>query len=142
MKGPLLVTAAIIENPAGEILLTRRPLHHKIAGGLWEFPGGKVEAGENPRDGLVREILEELGVTITLGPLEGVFSYVYRQGTNGLALDIAVHVVLAVYRAKIEVPFEFKFNDVADAKWVSSKTYPLEPLAPADIEIAESIWPL
>lgn len=65
------VVAAAIFDGEGRVLMHRRPLekHH---GGLWEFPGGKVESGETPRIALVREIAEELGVTIELAALEPV----------------------------------------------------------------------
>lgn len=56
------VVAAVIEKD-GRILACRRA-PHKAAAGLWEFPGGKVEPGETPEHALVREIAEELGVTI------------------------------------------------------------------------------
>ena len=60
----LRVVAAVIHNPQGEILIARRPLH-KHQGGLWEFPGGKIEDGEEAADALIRELQEELGITPT-----------------------------------------------------------------------------
>jgi len=60
----IFVVAAIVQSPDSEqILIARRPAHlHQ--GGLWEFPGGKVDAGESPRDALYRELLEELNIRI------------------------------------------------------------------------------
>lgn len=57
------VVAAAMENAEGRWLLQQRP-PGKAHGGLWEFPGGKVESGENPRFALAREISEELGITL------------------------------------------------------------------------------
>ncbi|MCL4315728.1 MAG: Nudix family hydrolase [Gammaproteobacteria bacterium] len=57
------VAAAVIFNQRGEVLLALRPAH-KHQGGLWEFPGGKVEAAENVLEALKRELHEELGITI------------------------------------------------------------------------------
>ena len=69
---PLLVTAALIERD-GKLLVCRRPPGSRQAG-LWEFPGGTVEAGEDPRDALRRELHEELGVDAQIGaPVEVVF---------------------------------------------------------------------
>jgi 8-oxo-dGTP diphosphatase len=62
--GAIHVVAAALRNPTGEILVAQRP-PHKHQGGLWEFPGGKVEPGESPRAALARELEEELGVVIT-----------------------------------------------------------------------------
>jgi 8-oxo-dGTP diphosphatase len=59
----LLVVAAALTNQDGEILLQKRPAGKAMAG-LWEFPGGKVEHGESPEAALVRELEEELGVTV------------------------------------------------------------------------------
>lgn len=58
------VVAGIIVDEAGRILIARRP-DHLHQGGLWEFPGGKCELEEAPEAALARELLEELGITIT-----------------------------------------------------------------------------
>ncbi len=55
--------AGAIADPEGRILVTRRP-EHVHQGGLWEFPGGKLEPGEDPEQGLARELAEELGVRV------------------------------------------------------------------------------
>ena len=62
--GLIHVAAAVIVNRAGEVLLARRP-EHVHQGGLWEFPGGKLEPTEDTRSGLARELDEELGITPT-----------------------------------------------------------------------------
>jgi 8-oxo-dGTP diphosphatase len=59
---PIDVAAAVIERP-GEFLLAQRP-EGKPYAGYWEFPGGKIEAGEDPRAALVRELEEELGIRV------------------------------------------------------------------------------
>ncbi|MFW9605867.1 MAG: Nudix family hydrolase, partial [Pseudomonas sp.] len=60
----LHVAAAVIRGTDGRILLAQRPAH-KHQGGLWEFPGGKVEAGESVLSALARELREELGIQVT-----------------------------------------------------------------------------
>jgi 8-oxo-dGTP diphosphatase len=70
-KNPTLVSvvAAALIAPDGRILMQQRAFsqHH---GGLWEFPGGKIEPGETPRHALQREIEEELGVRLDVDALE------------------------------------------------------------------------
>ena len=57
----LLVVAAALVDVDGRVLIAQRPPGKQMAG-LWEFPGGKVEAGETPEDALIRELDEELGI--------------------------------------------------------------------------------
>ncbi len=59
----LLVAAGALIDVDGRVLLARRP-QGKDHAGLWEFPGGKVEADETPEAGLIRELDEELGIEI------------------------------------------------------------------------------
>lgn len=60
---PLRVAVGVIRNAAGEILVARRHAHlHQ--GGLWEFPGGKIDDGEDSRDALRRELDEELALRV------------------------------------------------------------------------------
>jgi 8-oxo-dGTP diphosphatase len=57
----VLVSAVALVDPDGRVLLAQRPEGKSLAG-LWEFPGGKVEAGETPEAALIRELHEELGI--------------------------------------------------------------------------------
>ena len=64
MAVPLvLVAAVVLVDPDGRVLLAQRPAG-KAMGGLWEFPGGKVDPGETPEAALIRELAEELGIDV------------------------------------------------------------------------------
>ena len=63
MSNLLLVAAAALVDPDGRVLICKRPAGKQLAG-LWEFPGGKVEPGETPEACLIRELDEELGITV------------------------------------------------------------------------------
>lgn len=79
------VVVAIITNQQEEILIARRAIH-KHQGGLWEFPGGKVEPGEDLLDALKREIYEELGIIVQMAEPFMQYSYSYPDK------DINLHV--------------------------------------------------
>ena len=67
----VLVAACALVDADGRVLLAQRP-EGKAMAGLWEFPGGKVEAGERPEQSLIRELKEELGIVVSeacLAPL-------------------------------------------------------------------------
>ncbi|MGX7895037.1 (deoxy)nucleoside triphosphate pyrophosphohydrolase [Tsuneonella sp. HG222] len=79
----LLVVAAAIRDREGRLLLQQRPAH-KHHGGLWEFPGGKVETQEIPRLALVREIAEELGLALDAQAMRPLaFADDMREGAAG-----------------------------------------------------------
>ena len=83
----LAVVAAAIRDPDGRLLL-QQALPGKRHAALWEFPGGKVESEENPRVALVREVLEELGLTldpVAMRPL-GFADEGSAQGRPGIVL--------------------------------------------------------
>lgn len=65
------VAAAALLRPNGEVLLAQRPEGKSMAG-LWEFPGGKIETGETPERALVRELSEELAITVSEDHLEPI----------------------------------------------------------------------
>ena len=65
----LNVVAAALINSNGEILLQKRPEGRSMAG-LWEFPGGKIEIGETPEKALIRELNEELGISVRASNLD------------------------------------------------------------------------
>jgi 8-oxo-dGTP diphosphatase len=67
----VLVAACALVDADGRVLLAQRPAGKPMAG-LWEFPGGKIEAGERPEETLIRELKEELGIAVNeacLAPL-------------------------------------------------------------------------
>jgi 8-oxo-dGTP diphosphatase len=62
-KPLLLVVAAALIDADGRVLLAQRPAGKNL-GGMWEFPGGKLEAGETPEAALIRELQEELAIMV------------------------------------------------------------------------------
>ena len=99
MKTIVPVTAAIIVND-GKILIAQRPPGDRLAG-LWEFPGGKIEAGETPEQCLKRELWEELAMDAVIGNYLGstIYHYdhtsielmAYRAFLNGSACRLVSH---------------------------------------------------
>jgi 8-oxo-dGTP diphosphatase len=86
------VVALALSDGEGRWLMHRRP-SHKHHGGLWEFPGGKVETGEKPRVALVREIEEELG--LALAP-EQVSPAAFAEETHA---EGRAPIVILLYRS-------------------------------------------
>lgn len=79
------VMAGALQDEQGRVLITRRP-DHTHQGGLWEFPGGKLEPGEPPEEGLARELDEELGIQVcTSRPLIRVH---HDYGDRHILLDV------------------------------------------------------
>ncbi len=86
----LTVVAGVLRDPSGRILVCQRSRNdtHALK---WEFPGGKVEEGEHPRDALIRELREELGIEATPGRELSRFRYRYgpRPSFQLIFFDIA-----------------------------------------------------
>jgi 8-oxo-dGTP diphosphatase len=81
----LHVAVGIIYNQQQQILVAKRP-EHTDQGGLWEFPGGKIEIGETVRQALVRELQEEIGIdVVTASPLIAV---THDYGDKRVLLDV------------------------------------------------------
>lgn len=117
----LEVSAGIILNPIGEVLLARRP-PGKSFEGQWELPGGKIEVGESSRSALAREIEEELGLKIGITDDFGIFPFDYD------ALSINLHVHLAV---PLDQPREG--GETHEFKWIDPFKIDTKSLLPADI---------
>ena len=81
----LHVAVGVVQNASGEVLLARRA-EHRHQGGLWEFPGGKIEPGESPTQALARELHEELGIDID-SP-EPLIRIPYRYPEHTVLLDV------------------------------------------------------
>lgn len=122
----LLVAAAIIESE-GKILVTRRKpdTHHPD---LWEFPGGKVESGEDPKDAVVREIREELGMEISVTGIYDVLFHRYLERD----------VVVLAYCCRW-LGGHVQNLEVADHCWVLPAEISSFDLLPADIPLARRI---
>lgn len=75
---PVPIAVAVVEH-AGRVLIGRRAAAGPL-GGLWEFPGGKVEPPETPREAAARECREETGLTVRVGDLLLELGYSYEHG--------------------------------------------------------------
>ena len=122
----LEVAAALIWR--GDRFLICQRAAHKTQGLLWEFVGGKVEAGETPADALVRECREELDVLVR--PLS-----VFTQVTHDYP-DVRVHLTLFTTEL---VSGEPKLLEHEDLRWIKPSEIPDYPFCPADAEIIKII---
>lgn len=80
------VVAGVLIDPAGRVLLAQRPPGKHLAG-MWEFPGGKLDPGELPLHGLLRELREELDVAIELASAAPLVQVPWNYGERALLLD-------------------------------------------------------
>jgi 8-oxo-dGTP diphosphatase len=126
--GPILVAAAVVFD-AGRVLLSQRKAGTHLAG-AWEFPGGKVEPGEDPRDALVRELGEELGVDAEVGDIVEVTFHRYPSKS----------VLLLFYEAKLaEGSPAPRALDVAAVRWAGPEELLDEMFPPADVAVLAKV---
>jgi 8-oxo-dGTP diphosphatase len=126
---PIAVAAAIIIED-GRVLITRRGPGRGMAG-FWEFPGGKLEAGETPQACIVRELAEELAIEGEAGEVLTESVHTYPGGEIRL---IAVAVRRLSDRLTLSEHDAFR--------WATADGLRALPLAPADIPIVEVICPM
>jgi 8-oxo-dGTP diphosphatase len=121
------VVAALIMNQ-GKILVCQRTRHQTMPL-KWEFPGGKIETGEQPRDALRRELEEELGIDAKIGEEVAHIQHKYK---NGGAVELRFYVVHQ-FRGKIENRI---FRDI---QWVDRKKLPTFDFLEADLELVKRL---
>lgn len=121
----LLVSAVVLINEQTEILLAQRP-EGKALAGLWEFPGGKVHADEIPEQALVRELAEELGITVQtpdLSPLTFA-SHTYES----------FHLLMPLFSCR-RWQGEVQGLEGQEVAWVALGKLDSYPMPPADIPL-------
>ena len=120
------VVAALIRNN-GKFMICQRP-ENKSRALLWEFPGGKVEAGETKEAALARECREELAIELEVGKMFADSTFVYP--------DISVH--LSLFEARI-VCGEPKLLEHRDIRWITPEEAHLFEFSPADVPFVEKL---
>lgn len=118
----LLVVAAALVDVDGRLLIAQRPPGKSLAG-LWEFPGGKIEPGEAPEAALIRELAEELGITVKadcLAPLTFA-SHAYAEA----------HLLMPLYVCRRWQGFP-QGREGQALKWVRARALRDHPMPPAD----------
>jgi A/G-specific adenine glycosylase len=121
------VTAAIIQKD-GRVLIARRP-PRGLLGGLWEFPGGKLQPGEDLVSCLQREIKEELGVQVQVEGLLGVYRHAYTH----------FQVTLHAFYCRLNSPLEPCNLEHEAIEWVRYGDLPHYPMGKIDRQIARDL---
>lgn len=122
------VVCGVIQNNAGQFLACLRP-HGKHLGGLWEFPGGKIDPGESPETALIRELLEELAVVVEVGEPFSPVIWHYPDMT----------IRLLPFRCRI-IKGEPRALEHEDVQWFFPKDFAALNWADADLPILREIF--
>lgn len=129
MKQPTILVAAAVLIENGRVLLTQRKRGTHLEG-AWEFPGGKVEADEDPRAALARELREELGIDVEVGEIvEATF---HRYSTKSVLLLF----FRATRTARSAAP---RALDVEAFEWAGTPELRDERFPPADVAILAKV---
>ena len=115
----------------GKVLLSRRKKGTHLSG-LWEFPGGKVEPGEDPRAALRRELEEELGILTSVGEIADVTFHRYDEAGKAVLL-------LFFHATREEGSPEPQAIDVAEVKWADATALDPAQFPPADVPILTKV---
>lgn len=127
----LIVVALALIDPAGRVLMQRRP-QNRAHGGLWEFPGGKVEPGEGPAAALVREIAEELSVTIAIDDLAPL-TFAANPGAEGVRPLVLLLYTCARWEG---TPLP---EPGAELQWLDPEALAALPMPPLDVPLAATL---
>lgn len=120
------VVAALIFGAAGRVLATQCAPHKH--GGGWEFPGGKLEPGEQPQEAVVREIYEELGVYVEVGELLHTVEWDYAT----------FHLRMYCYVCRC-IAGEIQLREHVAAQWLDAAALGTLQWLPADVELLEPL---
>jgi 8-oxo-dGTP diphosphatase len=123
----LVVVAAALVDAQGRVLLQQRPLPRQH-GGLWEFPGGKLEPGEGPVAALVRELIEELAIVVAPESCVPI-------GFAAIETPCARPVVLLLYGCRVW-DGEPVSQEGAAWRWCDADELALLPTPPLDVPLA------
>lgn len=129
MRTDIVAAGILIE--AGRVLLSRRKTGTHLAG-KWEFPGGKVEPGEDPRAALQRELVEELGITTCIGEILDVTFHRYEDA------DKAV-IILFFEAARDAASPEPRAIDVAEVAWCGVEVLDPSAFPAADVAVLAKV---
>jgi 8-oxo-dGTP diphosphatase len=121
------VTAGILQQNGLVLIARRRPGKHM--GGKWEFPGGKIEAGESPEQSLVRELKEELDVSARIGGLLCCTSY---EG-DGVSLELFVYQIEGFDGNPV-------LREHEEMRWVAPQELHNFDLADSDRRVVEALY--
>jgi 8-oxo-dGTP diphosphatase len=129
MATVLVAAAVLVEN--GRVLLSRRKAGGHLAG-AWEFPGGKVNDGEDPRDAVRRELREEVGIDASAGEILDLTFHRYE--------DVGKTVLLMFFETtRAPGSPEPRAVDVAAVKWAGSDDLDPRVFPPADVEVLRKV---
>ncbi len=126
----VLVAAGIVVE-SGRVLLTQRKTGAHLEG-LWEFPGGKVEPGEDPRVALARELREEIGIEATVGEIIDVTFHRYEDANKSVLL-------LFFHASRTSGSAEPRPIDVAAFKWATESALDPTSFPPADLSVLKKV---
>ena len=111
-KKPLVGVGAVVLSDAGDVALVKR--RHEPLAGQWSLPGGMLELGETLEAGVVRELLEETGLHVSVGPVVEVFDRILFDDAG----QVRYHFVLVDYLCRVRGGELKAGSDVDEAAWV------------------------